>query len=64
MINRNVKDPPCRPEHARIAEVYKNFSEKKESQLENRWDQVYLALASAQTTTGICATTSTASTRR
>ena len=43
VINRNVKDPPCRPEHGRIAEVYKNFSEKKEAQLENRWDQVYLA---------------------
>ena len=42
-INQLVPDTPCRPEQQHIAQIYSNYSARKEAEIKTRWDQVYLA---------------------
>ena len=43
VINRNIIDPPCRPEVKHVEDAYKNISRSKEKEIKTKWDQVYLA---------------------
>ena len=42
-IKNSIKDPPCRPKYASIAEAYSKLSKTKEKQLQTKWDAVYMA---------------------